>query len=92
VSLVSECSARVTRRRSRVRSRLPPDASLLDERATLAEIKEILGHADIKTTLRYAHLSPGHLRGAVARLEGLTSPHETAHGPHIEVKSGSSVA
>ena len=60
--------------------------------ATLVEIKEILGHADVKTTLRYAHLSPGHLRGAVARLEGLTTPHETAHELHIEGKIAPSVA
>ena len=60
--------------------------------ATLVEIKEILGHADIKTTLRYAHLSPGHLRGAVARLDGLTTPEETAHELHIEGKIAPSVA
>ena len=39
--------------------------------ATLAEVKEILGHADIKTTMRYAHLSPAHLRTAADRLDGL---------------------
>jgi hypothetical protein len=54
--------------------------------ATLVEIKEILGHSDIKTTLRYAHHSPGHLRGAVARLEGLTSSAESAHEVHMEGK------
>jgi integrase len=41
--------------------------------ATLQEIKEILGHSDIRMTLRYAHLSPAHLRSAVERLEGLTA-------------------
>ncbi len=34
------------------------------------ELKEILGHADIKMTLRYAHLSPAHLRSAMLRTEG----------------------
>ncbi len=33
----------------------------------LVAVKEILGHRDIQTTLRYAHLAPGHLRDAVNR-------------------------
>ncbi len=35
----------------------------------LATVKEILGHSDITTTLRYAHLAPGHLRDAVKKLK-----------------------
>jgi integrase len=31
----------------------------------LVAVKEILGHRDIETTLRYSHLSPGHLKDAV---------------------------
>lgn len=31
----------------------------------LVSVKEILGHRNIQTTLRYAHLAPGHLRDAV---------------------------
>lgn len=33
----------------------------------LVSVKEILGHRDIETTMRYAHLAPGHLRQAVNR-------------------------
>jgi len=38
----------------------------------LKEIQEVLGHKSFSMTLRYAHLSPLHLRTAVGALEGLT--------------------
>lgn len=34
---------------------------------TLQALKEVLGHADLKMTLRYAHLSPDHLRDQMTR-------------------------
>ena len=37
----------------------------------LKEIQEVLGHKSFSTTLRYAHLSPMHLRTAVESLDGL---------------------
>ncbi len=35
----------------------------------LIAVKEIMGHTDIKTTLRYAHLAPANLRAAVEALD-----------------------
>ena len=40
----------------------------------LKAVQELLGHADIKMTMRYAHLSQAHLRDAVAVLNNFTRP------------------
>ena len=37
--------------------------------ATLQEVKDLLGHSTLAMVMRYAHLSPEHLRSAVARLD-----------------------
>jgi integrase len=37
--------------------------------ATLQEVKDLLGHSSLAMVIRYAHLSPEHLRTAVARLD-----------------------
>lgn len=37
---------------------------------SLQALKEILGHADMKMTLRYAHLAPEHLRSEIVKTEG----------------------
>lgn len=34
----------------------------------LATVQKLLGHSQIKTTMRYAHLAPGHLQEAVQKL------------------------
>ena len=39
---------------------------------TLQAVQGLLGHEDIQTTLRYAHLQPGALKGAVATLGTLS--------------------
>ncbi len=65
----------------------------------LKEIQEILGHKSFSMTLRYAHLSPRHLRTAVESLAGLTAEplppdswtHKRAHsvesGTHEEIST-----
>jgi len=37
-------------------------------RASLVELKELMGHANIESTMRYAHLAPNSLQDAVMRL------------------------
>lgn len=56
--------------------------------ASLADVRAVLGHSDIKMTMRYAHLSPEHLRAAVSRLDGPTAapaPTATAQNQHKAV-------
>ena len=43
---------------------------------TPKELQELLGHASLAMTMRYAHLAPEHI--AVSRLEGLAGPQPAA--------------
>jgi len=40
----------------------------------ITTVKELLGHKDIKMTLRYAHLAPAHKRKAINVLDTLLNP------------------
>ena len=42
----------------------------------LTSVKELLGHKDIKMTLRYSHLAPGHKRKAVQVLDRIMDKNE----------------
>ena len=41
---------------------------------SLQALKEILGHATMAITMRYAHLAPEHLRSEVAKTERRAEP------------------
>ena len=47
----------------------------------LVAVQKILGHRDIQTTLRYAHLAPGHLQDAVNRGSLSLTVTKTVTGP-----------
>jgi hypothetical protein len=58
--------------------------------ASLREVQEVLGHTTMAMTLRYAHLSPAHLRTAVDRLDGLASaPGLSEVGPMADERAHS---
>jgi len=62
---------------------------------SLRALQEILGHADLKMTLRYAHLAPEHLRQEMAKTEGpipAAFSTRSAHSLRAAVDSGGGVS
>jgi len=55
----------------------------------LPTVKELMGHKDIKMTLRYSHLSSDHKRNAVSQLEkfGMNSHQFSQQSGDMEVSS-----
>jgi integrase len=55
---------------------------------SLKALQEMLGHSNIRTTMRYAHLSQEHKKEAVKLLDGLTAPKSVSHFVTNFEKSG----
>jgi len=58
----------------------------------LETVKEIMGHRDIETTLRYAHLAPDHLKDGVNRGSLFGSEIKTDSGTLTETTTKERVA
>ena len=54
------------------------------EGADLVTVKELLGHANISTTMRYAHTNRGAKKQAVRLLEGRSDKTVTVEAPKKE--------
>ena len=52
-------------------------SSLVMAGVDLATVKELLGHKDIKITLRYSHLAPAHMKKAVNILDSKLKENST---------------
>lgn len=48
---------------------------LIQSGASIKAVQELLGHATVSVTGKYAHLSPGHLKDAVARISRAQNGH-----------------
>src|SRR5438067_12048543 len=56
---------------------------------SLKEVQEVVSHASLTMTTRYAHLAPERLRTAVSRLEGLTSQSRFGFSARVRRERGS---
>jgi site-specific recombinase XerC len=45
---------------------------------SMRHLAELMGHSEIQTTMRYAHLAPGHLADAVEKLAEKRGQTDTA--------------
>lgn len=61
--------------------------------ASLKAVQELLGHADLKMTMRYAHLSQGHLKDSVNLLNDMPNGKEMVNnGPEVKRDSNLPIA
>ena len=60
-------------------------SQLLLKGGSLKDVQELLGHKDIKMTMRYAHLTQEHKKKAVNLLNGLTATTPKNPTCHISV-------
>jgi integrase len=56
----------------------------------LRSVQVLMGHKTINMTLRYAHLSPDHLRGAVETLKFGKKSHQFSQHPNVAAKANAS--
>ena len=55
---------------------------------SLRTVQTLLGHKDLRMTMRYSHLSPEHLKEAVANLEKSLNSVSNGHSVVTEKKEG----
>ena len=60
--------------------------------ADLVTVKELMGHSDIKMTMRYAHLSKEFAKEEIKLLDGLTSGKKKEDGHEMVTSSDSEIA
>jgi site-specific recombinase XerD len=63
---------------------------MMARRVPLPVLQRLMGHADVKTTLRYVIISEGDKRHAIESVFGVAAPWEP-HGSETEVNQGTSL-